>query len=311
MPEKIRVGTRGSRLALWQAHHVVKLLRKHFPDVQFEIEVIKTKGDKILDVALSKIGDKGLFTKEIETALLEGHIEIAVHSMKDLPSIVPEGIEIGAVLARENPQDVLLSHRGYKLADLPPQGRIGTSSLRRVAQLKSIRPDLKVIDLRGNVETRISKMRTENLDGIILAYAGVKRMGFMDEVTDFLSPDVFLPAVGQGAIGVEIRENDAAMSTIVATVHDRWTGAAVAAERAFLQRLEGGCQVPIACLARPEHEGLLAIDGLVASLDGKTVLRSQLQGSPGKATELGKRLAERILEMGAGSILQEIRCMEE
>ena len=191
------MGTRGSRLALWQAEYVVSLLGRYFPDIDFETVVIKTQGDKILDVALSKIGDKGLFTKEIEIALLDNQIDMAVHSMKDLPTQLPEGIEIGAVLERENPRDVLVSHRGYSLAELPPGARVGTSSLRRISQLRAVRPDLELVNLRGNVETRIRKMKTEGMDAIILAYAGVKRMGYLEEVTDLLSSAVMLPAVGR------------------------------------------------------------------------------------------------------------------
>jgi hydroxymethylbilane synthase len=300
------VGTRGSRLALWQAEYVVSLLGRYFPDIDFETVVIKTQGDKILDVALSKIGDKGLFTKEIEIALLDNQIDMAVHSMKDLPTQLPEGIEIGAVLERENPRDVLVSHRGYSLAELPPGARVGTSSLRRISQLRAVRPDLELVNLRGNVETRIRKMKTEGMDAIILAYAGVKRMGYLEEVTDLLSSAVMLPAVGQGAIGIEIRQGDTAVAEKVKTIHHEASGTEVTAERAFMRRLEGGCQVPIACQARAADEELI-IDGLVASLDGKSVFRSQLRGQPGQAEELGKMLAAQVLTMGADTVLEEIR----
>ena len=300
------MGTRGSRLALWQAEYVVSLLGQYFPDIDFETVVIKTQGDKILDVALSKIGDKGLFTKEIEIALLDNQIDMAVHSMKDLPTQLPEGIEIGAVLERENPRDVLVSHRGYSLAELPPGARVGTSSLRRISQLRAVRPDLELVNLRGNVETRIRKMKTEGMDAIILAYAGVKRMGYLEEVTDLLSSAVMLPAVGQGAIGIEIRQGDTAVAEKVKTIHHEASGTEVTAERAFMRRLEGGCQVPIACQARAADEELI-IDGLVASVDGKSVFRSQLRGQPGQAEELGKMLAAQVLTMGADTVLEEIR----
>ena len=306
MIKKLRVGTRGSRLALWQAEYVVSLLGRYFPDIDFETVVIKTQGDKILDVALSKIGDKGLFTKEIEIALLDNQIDMAVHSMKDLPTQLPEGIEIGAVLERENPRDVLVSHRGYSLAELPPGARVGTSSLRRISQLRAVRPDLELVNLRGNVETRIRKMKTEGMDAIILAYAGVKRMGYLEEVTDLLSSAVMLPAVGQGAIGIEIRQGDTAVAEKVKTIHHEASGTEVTAERAFMRRLEGGCQVPIACQARAADEELI-IDGLVASVDGKSVFRSQLRGQPGQAEELGKMLAAQVLTMGADTVLEEIR----
>ncbi len=300
------MGTRGSRLALWQAEYVVSLLGRYFPDIDFETVVIKTQGDKILDVALSKIGDKGLFTKEIEIALLDNQIDMAVHSMKDLPTQLPEGIEIGAVLERENPRDVLVSHRGYSLAELPPGARVGTSSLRRISQLRAVRPDLELVNLRGNVETRIRKMKTEGMDAIILAYAGVKRMGYLEEVTDLLSSAVMLPAVGQGAIGIEIRQGDTAVAEKVKTIHHEASGTEVTAERAFMRRLEGGCQVPIACQARAADEELI-IYGFVASLDGKSVFRSQLRGQPGQAEELGKMLAAQVLTMGADTVLEEIR----
>lgn len=306
MMKKLRVGTRGSKLALWQAEHVVSLLGQHFPDVDFETVVIKTQGDKILDVALSKIGDKGLFTKEIEIALLNNQIDLAVHSMKDLPTQLPQGITIGAVLERENPRDVLVSHRGYSLAELPPGARVGTSSLRRISQLRAVRPDLELVSLRGNIETRIRKMKIEGMDAIILAYAGVKRMGYLEEVTELLSSAVMLPAVGQGAVGIEIRQGDAAVAEKVKTIHHKASGTEVMAERAFMRRLEGGCQVPIACQARAADEEL-SIDGLVASLDGKSVFRSQLRGQSGQAEELGQMLAAQVLNMGADMVLEEIR----
>lgn len=308
MAVKVRIGTRGSRLALWQANYVVDRLRHCFPEHEFEIAVIKTKGDKITDVALSKIGDKGLFTKEIEVALLRGEVDIAVHSLKDLPTTLPEGIRLAAVLERENPQDVLLSLKGYKMSDLPRGARVGTSSLRRIAQLKRMRPDIETVNLRGNVETRIKKMDSEGLDGIVLAYAGVKRMGFLHLVTEFLPSEEMVPAVGQGVIALEIRENDTVAARLVEPLHHYATWAEITAERTFLKAIEGGCQVPCGCHASYQ-KGSLAVDGLVASLDGQVMYRDRVTGPAIQAQQLGKELAERILAMGGGSLLEEIRCM--
>lgn len=275
-------------------------------DLTVDIEVFKTKGDKILDVALSHIGDKGLFTKEIELALLENKVDLAVHSMKDLPSVLDPDFCIGAVLPRENPQDVLLSQRGYRLADLPLNARVGTSSLRRIAQLNAVRPDVVIVQLRGNVGTRIEKMQKEGLDAIILAYAGVKRLGYEDMITDILPSDHFLPAVGQGAIAVEIRCNDEVTSRLVALIDHRQTRLEVMAERAFLRVLEGGCQVPIGAVA--EINGTeLSLSGMVATLDGKNICQGLGQGPAIEAEEIGSRLAKELLSQGAGEILKEFR----
>ncbi|ADI02190.1 porphobilinogen deaminase [Syntrophothermus lipocalidus DSM 12680] len=308
MAVKVRIGTRGSRLALWQANYVVKRLRDCFPGHEFEITVIKTKGDKITDVALSKIGDKGLFTKEIEMALLREEIDIAVHSLKDLPTTLPEGIRLAAVLERENPLDVLLSFKGYSLSGLPRGARIGTSSLRRTAQLKRLRPDIETVNLRGNVETRIRKMEDEGLDGIVLAYAGVKRMGFLHLVTEILHPDQVIPAVGQGVIALEIKEDGKVAEELVKPLNHQPTWAEITAERAFLKAIEGGCQVPCGCHASYQ-EGYLTVDGLVASLDGQVVYRDRVSGSEAFAQQLGEELARRILAMGGGSLLETVRCM--
>jgi hydroxymethylbilane synthase len=237
MLEKLRLGSRGSKLALWQAGYVKQALELAVPDLKVEIEVIKTTGDKILDVALSKIGDKGLFTKEIEKELLEGNIDIAVHSMKDLPSQIGPDLVIGAVLPRENPQDVLISKYNRNLLELPIGAVIGTSSLRRQAQIKHIRPDIKIVELRGNVETRIRKMQEEDLDAIILAYAGVKRLGFENLISEYLSYEVLMPAVGQGAIAVETRAGDSEVLAIVGQIDHEPTRVQVEAERSFLARL--------------------------------------------------------------------------
>ncbi|MGI6422318.1 MAG: hydroxymethylbilane synthase [Syntrophomonadaceae bacterium] len=306
MLEKLRLGSRGSKLALWQAGYVKQALELAVPDLKVEIEVIKTTGDKILDVALSKIGDKGLFTKEIEKELLEGNIDIAVHSMKDLPSQIGPDLVIGAVLPRENPQDVLISKYNRNLLELPIGAVIGTSSLRRQAQIKHIRPDIKIVELRGNVETRIRKMQEEDLDAIILAYAGVKRLGFENLISEYLSYEVLMPAVGQGAIAVETRAGDSEVLAIVGQIDHEPTRVQVEAERSFLARLEGGCQVPIAAIADLQGQEL-RIKGLVASLDGQEFISLEMSGSPNQAAELGRKLGQSLLDAGAGPILNRIK----
>jgi hydroxymethylbilane synthase len=303
---KLRLGTRGSKLALWQANHVADLLRRAVPELEVTIEVIKTQGDKILDVSLSKIGDKGLFTKEIELALLNNKVDLAVHSMKDLPSVLEPGLCIGAVLSRENPQDVLLSRHAGGFAELPRGARVGTSSLRRIAQIKASRPDLIIVDLRGNVDTRIRKMQEEGLDAIVLAYAGVKRLGYEDLITEILPCDLLLPAVGQGAIGVEIRAGDNETAGILALIDHEPTRLGVLAERSFLRTLEGGCQIPIGALAEITGEGL-NLSGIVSSLDGTVKYQGALQGKPEEAEEIGLSLANQLLSRGAGQVLTEIR----
>ncbi len=305
--KSLRLGTRGSKLALWQSEHVAGKLRQSHPDLKVELQIIKTTGDKILDVALSKIGDKGLFTKEIEKELLEGRIDLAVHSMKDLPTQLEKGLLIGAVLERENPADVLISNRNYTFYNLPPGARIGTSSLRRIAQLKKLRPDLVFVEIRGNVETRIRKMGEENLDGIILAYAGVKRLGMEGAISEILSCEVILPAVGQGIIAIETRSDDSEILSLLKAINDKNAYLSCQAERAFLQELEGGCQVPIASLAAVNGDKIL-LQGLVAALDGSEVIKSSNEGSCLEAELVGQQLAKTLLDRGAGRILNNIRC---
>lgn len=308
----IRLGTRGSKLALWQAHEVARQLQEACPGIQIEMKIIHTQGDKILDVALSKIGDKGLFTKEIEKELIEGRIDLAVHSFKDMPTLLDHRLCIGAVTRREDPSDVLLSHRAYTLDSLPAGAKIGTSSLRRVAQLKHYRPDLEFVELRGNVETRINKMKSQGLDGIILAYAGVMRLGFEAEITEKISPEIMLPAVGQGAIAIETRCNEPIIEDCLSRIHDSSAAIETAAERSFLKELEGGCQVPIACLARAEGTELF-IQGLVSSLDGKQFFKKEYScsGSLEEAQKAGQELARQLIYMGAGDVLEEIRKLGE
>lgn len=303
--KKLRLGTRGSNLALWQASHVAKLL-KTYADIDVEIAIIKTKGDKILDVALSKIGDKGLFTKEIEYQLLDNKIDIAVHSMKDLPSVITEGLTIGAVLERENASDVLIAKDNLTIDKLPTDAKIGTSSLRRIAQLNLFRPDIHTVDIRGNIETRIKRMAEQDLDGIILAYAGVKRLNLNNLISEVIDNDILLPAVGQGAIAIEVREHDKETQEIINLINHEATFLATKAERAFLRKLEGGCQVPIAAHAIISNEEL-NLQGLVASLDGKTVYKSSIVGNMNQAEKLGVNLAGDLIDQGAFDILQNIK----
>lgn len=302
----LKLGTRGSRLALWQAEDVSARLKNVEPDINIITEVIKTMGDKILDVALSRIGDKGLFTREIEKELLDGNIDIAVHSLKDLPGVLPEGLCIGAVLKREHPGDVLISHKGYTFADLPSGAILGTSSLRRMAQIKNKRPDINIVELRGNVETRLRKMEEQDLDGIVLAYAGITRLGFAEHISDMIPFDIILPAVGQGAIAIEIREKDYKTRKLLQKINDPTTLIEVLAERAFLKELQGGCQVPIASLAKMQANQL-QIHGLIASLDGKELYMAVEEGMERDAEIMGRNLAKRLLDRGAGRILAEIK----
>lgn len=303
--QHLRLGTRGSRLALWQADYTAGLLQQACPEASLQTIVIKTTGDKILDVALSRIGDKGLFTSEIERELLDGRVDLAIHSLKDLPSQLTPGLCLAAVLKRENPCDVLLSARGYQLTTLPAGAVLGTSSLRRIAQLKRIRPDIQIVELRGNVETRIRKMQEQGLDGIILAYAGVKRLGFEAYITDRIPVDIIMPAVGQGAIAVETREDDVKTRQIVQMIGDKTAYFEAIAERAFLRELQGGCQVPIAALGKISGKKII-LEGLVSSLDGKKVFQSQETGSLDQAAEIGRSLARRLLSQGADAVLAEI-----
>ena len=304
--KRLVVGTRGSKLALWQAEHVKGTIEEKFPEWTVEISIIKTKGDKIQDVPLAKVGGKGLFVKEIEEALLDGRIDIAVHSMKDMPAEIPEGLCIGAVPARETPSDVLISKNGSELFELKKGAKIGTSSLRRGAQLKHSRSDVEIVPLRGNLDTRLRKLEEEDLDAIVLAAAGVKRLGLEHRITQYLDDSVMLPAVGQGALCIEIRKDDPVVGPVIAALDDKSTRTVVVGERAFLHRLEGGCQVPIAAHGRLDGEAI-ELTGLVADLDGITVFRETVSGPAENAKELGTRLAERILEKGAGPILETLK----
>ena len=292
--KKIKIGSRDSVLAMWQTEFVVERLKEVTDAYEFEIVSLKTKGDKILDVSLAKIGDKGLFTKELETGLLDGSVDFAVHSMKDMPTELPEGLQISSMLKRHNPADVLISEQYASFAELPQGAKVGTSSLRRRAQLLHARPDLDIHDLRGNLQTRMRKMKDEQFDGIILAAAGVERLGWQDKITEELSYDICLPAVSQGVIGVETRSNDPE------------TEQCVLAERALLRSLEGGCQIPIGAYAELDGDELV-LEGLVGSLDGKTIIRDTIRGAKNQAEALGKELADRLAKQGGQAILEEIR----
>ena len=308
MKQTVRIGTRGSKLALWQSEWVKAAILEQFPSLSVNLVVIKTKGDKILDVPLAKVGGKGLFVKEIEQALLEGHIDLAVHSMKDMPAEIPEGLCIGAVPLREDPADVLVARNGLTFADLKHGAQIGTSSLRRAAQLRHVRPDIEIVPLRGNLDTRLRKLDTgsQKMDAIVLAAAGVKRLGLEARITEYLNSDIMLPAVGQGALCIEVRRNDPIVEPLIKTLEDKPTPSAVSCERAFLKRLEGSCQVPIAALA-DASSGRLTIEGLVADLDGTTVYRQQRSGPVGEAETIGTALADELLNQGADRILEKLK----
>ncbi|NLV17064.1 MAG: hydroxymethylbilane synthase [Syntrophomonadaceae bacterium] len=300
---KIRIGSRGSKLAVWQTNFVAEKLKSLNSNMEIEVILVKTKGDKLLDVALSKIGDKGLFTKEIENEILSGRIDMAVHSMKDMPTAIPAGLTIGAVLPRENPSDVLLSTTGATLSQMPSGAVIGTSSLRRRAHLMMGRPDLEIVDMRGNIDSRIRRLLDGEADAIILAAAGVVRLGYQDLISEELD---FLPAIGQGAIMVETRENDPEILALVKGLDHAPTRQAITAERSFLAALQGGCQIPIGALAMISGDNL-ELEGLVASLNGGKCIRSRIEGPSEHGDELGLKLAEMLLSKGAGEILAEIR----
>lgn len=306
MINTIKIGTRGSKLALWQANWVKSEIEINDPAMDVELVIIKTKGDKILDVPLAKVGGKGLFVKEIEEALLDGRIDLAIHSMKDMPAEIPPGLCIGAVPVRENPSDVLISNKGLKLEELKHGARVGTSSLRRSSQLRKARPDLEIFPLRGNIDTRLNKVAAGEFDAIILAAAGVKRLGFENRITQYLDQETLLPAVGQGALCIEIRENDDRVASITGRLNDENTNCVVTGERAFLHRLEGSCQVPVAAHGLVD-ETTFTLCGLVATLEGKTVIKEIISGPKEESAELGITLAESLLSKGAKQILDNLK----
>ncbi len=303
--KSLRIGTRGSKLALWQAEWVKASLVDVHPGLSVEVVTIKTSGDMILDVPLAKIGGKGLFVKEIENALFDGGIDLAVHSMKDVPIVIPPGLSLEGVTPREDPLDALVSRNGQGLKDLPPGARIGTSSLRRQAQLLHFRQDLVMVSLRGNLNTRLRKLEEQDLDAIILASAGLKRMGLNHRVTETIPTEICLPAIGQGVLAIETRLGDRDVNETIAFLNDAETALTMRAERAFLRRLEGGCQVPIAAYVQLIEDGL-EIEGMVASVDGKKMVRQRKWGDRGEAEALGIELAETLLSLGGDQILREI-----
>ena len=303
--KRIGIGTRESKLAMWQAQWVKDLLLSHYPDLEFELIPMKTKGDKILDIPLPKIGDKGLFTMELEERLLSGEIDMAVHSLKDLPTDLPEGLSVGAFCRREDHRDVFLSKDGSCLSDLPEGSMIGTSSLRRKTQLLYYRPDLTFIDLRGNLETRWRKLQdSSEMAGIVLAAAGVIRLGWEDRITEYLPEDIVLPAVGQGVIAIEISDHRSDIIQLLRPLNHLPTELAVRTERAFLNKLEGGCQVPIGALATVT-EGKIKLKGNITSLDASVVLEITEEGSDPEMT--GSEAAEKMRLLGAKELLADIR----
>ncbi len=329
MGKIVKIGTRRSKLALWQAEWIGSRLEEYHKDIKVTLIRIKTTGDKILDVPLSRVGGKGLFVKEIEEGLLRGDIDVAVHSMKDIPAELPEGLYIGAITEREDPRDALITKvqssefRVQSFKDLPEGATVGTSSLRRQCQLKAIRPDLNIINLRGNLDTRLRKLEEGKFDAIIVASAGVKRLGLEGKITEYLPHEVSLPAIGQGAIGVEVRKDDTYIMGLVNFLNHERTSLCVRAERAFLKRLEGGCQVPIAAYARIDenrstfnvqrsvkdselrtpNSKLLLMDGLIGSVSGDRIIRGHIEGRSGESEAMGIKLAEDLLSRGGCEIL--------
>lgn len=317
---KITIGTRGSKLALWQANHIKSLLEIANPDLTVEVNIIKTKGDKILDVALSKIGDKGLFTKELENALIANEIDLAVHSMKDVPTNIMEGTFVSTIIEREDTNDAFISNKYNSFSELQPGDRVGTSSLRRKAQLMRLRPDLNFIDIRGNVDTRLNKLDNNEYEAIILAYAGIHRLGWDTRVKEKIGFDICLPAVGQGAIGIQMRENDDFTYTALNKINDIDTFFCVSIERFFLHSLEGGCQVPIGCQAY-FSDNKLVIEGVVASQDGQKYIREKIYNDFNQnqlsemnresilkqASDFAKELSDKFISDGALEIIRDIR----
>jgi hydroxymethylbilane synthase len=301
----LRIATRESQLALWQAEFIKAELERHHPGLQVELLGMKTKGDIILDVPLAKVGGKGLFVKELEQAMLDDRADIAVHSMKDVPMEFPDGLGLAIICDREDPTDAFVSNQYTSLDDLPEGAKVGTSSLRRQLQIKAARPDLTLLDLRGNVNTRLAKLDNGDYDAIILASAGLLRLNFAERIRSRLPIELSLPAGGQGAVGVECRTNDARTRALLAPLHHKDTADRVLAERALNRRLEGGCQVPIACFAELQGDNLY-LRGLVGDPSGKTVLRAEVTGPRAKAEQLGVQVAEMLLDQGAGAILAKV-----
>jgi hydroxymethylbilane synthase len=309
MPSNVRIGTRASELALWQTHHVKALLKELFSGIIIDVQTIKTTGDKILDAPLAKIGDKGLFTKELEAALLDERIDLAVHSLKDVPTAIPEGLTIAAVLEREDVRDVFISHSkslNKLFMTLPRHAVIATGSLRRKCQVLNARQDIQIVDIRGNLNTRLKKLDESNWDGMILAKAGVTRLGWAQRITEILPLEIMLPAVGQGALAIEIRNGDKHIEELLRTLHHIPTALTVTAERSFLRHLEGGCQIPIGAYGQVQGNEL-RLDAVIGSLDGKHMVKGSRNGRHADAERIGIELAEELLKRGGKEILDEIR----
>jgi len=301
---RLIIGTRGSKLALWQTNHIKEKLESRHRRLSVEIKIIKTKGDRIQDVALAKIGGKGLFIKEIEEAMLAGVIHLAVHSLKDLPTDLPAGLVADIIPKRTHGADVLVSRQGSKFTDLPPGARVGTGSLRRKVQLRALRPELEYLDLRGNVDTRLAKLDRGDYEAIILSEAGLIRLGLSQHITEVFSPDVLTPAAGQGALAIEYRQDDSTARESLIFLADRKTTAEVEAERDFLHTLGGGCQVPVGAQAEFQDNGKLSLTGMISDLSGRRLLRDQIEDYPEKRP--GRELAEKMLAAGGKRILEEI-----
>jgi hydroxymethylbilane synthase len=304
---KLRIATRKSPLALWQAEYVKHQLTLHHPELQVELVAMSTRGDKLLDAPLAKVGGKGLFVKELEVAMLEGRADIAVHSMKDVPMEFPEGLALSVICQREDPTDAFVSNKYAELSQLPDNAVVGSSSLRRQSQIRAKFPHLHIKDLRGNVNTRLDKLDKGEYDALILASAGLIRLDMADRIASRLDIDLCLPAGGQGAVGIECRANDTEILALLEPLHDTDTACRVIAERAVNRRLQGGCQVPIACFAEMDSDNQsIYLRGLVGSVDGQTLLEASIDGPADKAEQLGKALADKLLSMGAGEILSAV-----
>ncbi len=303
---KLIIGSRGSDLALWQSNFIKREIERKHKNISVEIQLVKTKGDKILDVALSKIGDKGLFTKELEVHLLHKRVDIAVHSLKDLQTEIPEGLKLAAITKRHDVEDVLIARKKKtNIWDLPEGGTVATGSLRRRSQLKHLRPDLNIEELRGNVPTRIQKFLDSDWDGIILARAGVERLKLKKHISFYIPKDIMIPAVGQGALGIEIHEENSFAQEVLSSIHHEETAQAVFAERALLKELEGGCQVPIGAHGEVKSNGLY-LDAIVGAIDGSVTYRQKIRGKKSEPVKLGKKLARNLVKAGADEILTEI-----
>ncbi len=308
-PKKITIGTRGSQLALWQANHIKSEIESHFPDLDVELLIIKTTGDRITDRPLAMVGGKGLFVKEIETALLNSTIDLAVHSMKDMPGELPEGLTIGAIPERENPFDALISRDGAKLTDYEPGAKIGTSSLRRASQIKHVRPDVQIESIRGNLDTRIKKLQAGEYDAIVLAAAGLRRLGQESLITEILDESIMIPAVGQGALCIETRKNDSDIAPVLEKLDHSRTRICVTGERAFLRQIEGSCHIPVACFGEftdDQPNGQIMLTAIVASEDGSELIKETIVSSKDKVASSGRALADQVLEKGGKKILESL-----